>query len=212
MWSCNEMLTGRRPFSGETSGEAIESVIKTEPPLDASPLEWRRLVGRCLVKDPRRRLQAIGEARLALEDGFVHAGTTSLPLEAGGAMVKAQNSRWIVSALVAALVAFFAFLYFRKAPETDAPETRLEITTPSTNDPRSFALSPDGRWIAYVASVESGTASRLWVRSLDSTTAKLLTATKGGAAYPFWSPDSRSIGFFSGGKLKTIDVAGRCKP
>ena len=97
-----------------------------------------------------------------------------------------------------------AILYFRAA-RVSAPETRVDIVTPATISPTSFALSPDGRQIAYVASGEG--ASRLWVRSLDSTSAQPLPRTEG-ALNPFWSPDSRSLGFFADLKLKRIDLGG----
>lgn len=111
---------------------------------------------------------------------------------------------WFATASVAILLAVLAAVYFRGSFAPAGPEMRLEIGTPSTNDPRSFALSPDGRQLAYVASGD--VPSRLWLRRLDSTTAQPLAVIEGGAAYPFWSPDSRSVGFFSGGKLKRVDI------
>src|SRR5205823_2606703 len=90
-------------------------------------------------------------------------------------------------------------------PRLDAPETRVEIVTPATADPTSFALSPDGRQIVFVASGDG--PSRLWLRPLDSTTARPLAGTEG-AAIPFWSSDNRSVGFFADAKLKRVDVAG----
>ncbi len=96
--------------------------------------------------------------------------------------------------------------YFRAAPApTAAAELRLEVTTPSTTDPLSMALSPDGRRLTFVAS-DSGTP-RLWLRPLDSATSQPLPGTEG-ASYPFWSPDSRAIGFGAEGKLKRIDIGG----
>ena len=89
-----------------------------------------------------------------------------------------------------------ALLYAFRVTNSTAPETRVDIVTPATNAPRSFALSPDGRRIAYVASGDG--ASHLWVRPLDSTLAQPLQGTDG-AVNPFWSPDSRSLGFFAGG-------------
>ncbi|MGH9255971.1 MAG: TolB family protein, partial [Vicinamibacterales bacterium] len=82
---------------------------------------------------------------------------------------------------------------------------RVDITTPSTEIPFQFALSPDGRQIVFV--VRGGGATRLWLRPLDKTEAMTITGTDG-AFYPFWSPDSRSVGFFASGKLRRIDVAG----
>jgi DNA-binding winged helix-turn-helix (wHTH) protein/Tol biopolymer transport system component len=114
---------------------------------------------------------------------------------------------WLISAMSAGLaVSVLAVLHFRGAPAIDLPETRSEIDTPATSDPRSFALSPDGRQLAYVATADG--QSRLWVRQLASTKAQPLAVTEGGAAYPFWSPDSRSIGYFSAGKLRRIDASG----
>jgi Tol biopolymer transport system component len=109
-----------------------------------------------------------------------------------------------VALLAAAVLAIPAVLYFRAGP-VDAPEMRLDIVTPWTTDPLSFALSPDGRQIVFAAS-EDG-QQRLWLRPLDKTTAQPLAGTEG-ASVPFWSPDGRSLGFFASGQLKRIDFAG----
>ena len=95
--------------------------------------------------------------------------------------------------------------HLRETPPPALPETRLEIVTPATDSPRPFALSPDGRQIVFVASGDG--ASRLWLRSLATTTAQPLAGTEG-AMYPFWSPSSRSVGFFAGGALKRLDLGG----
>ena len=104
--------------------------------------------------------------------------------------------------MIIAALAIPAALYFRRV----VPEplvTRFEITTPPTSDPVSFALSADGRQLAFVATAEG--APRLWVRPLDQVTARPLAGTEG-ARYPFWKPDGRAIGFFADGKLKWIDL------
>jgi hypothetical protein len=95
--------------------------------------------------------------------------------------------------------------HLRETPSPAPPETRTEIVTPATDQPGQFALSPDGRQIAFVASGDG--ESRLWVRSLATTTAQPLAGTDG-ATLPFWSPDSRSVGFFAGGALKRLDLVG----
>jgi Tol biopolymer transport system component len=82
---------------------------------------------------------------------------------------------------------------------------RLEVNTPTTTDPISFAISPDGRRLVFAGS--DGGTTRLWLRTLDTTMSRPLIGTEGGG-FPFWSPDSRSIGFFSGGKLWRLDVDG----
>ncbi len=126
----------------------------------------------------------------------------------------ARRLRWIVASLAIvaavaivgmALLAVPAIRYLRLTPPPAPPETRLDIVTPATSQPNSFALSPDGRQIVFVAS--DGGASRLWLRSLASTTAQPLAGTEG-ATDAFWSPDSRSIGFFTHGALKHLDLGG----
>jgi Tol biopolymer transport system component len=199
----SEMLTGRQLFRGDTIGEIIERVLSEQPALDQVPAEWRPLLARCFVKDPRLRLQSIGEARLALEGAIELVAPVAIRGRA------AARSRW---AFVAAAIAVLALAvvagvsYARHSFATANPETRLEIVVPTTGDPRSFALSPDGSQIAYVAPGEGG--PQLWVRRLASTTAQPLTRVEGGAAYPFWSPDGRAIAYFSSGKLWRIDGAG----
>ncbi len=94
----------------------------------------------------------------------------------------------------------------RDAAALALPETRVDIVTPATNNPTDFALSPDGRQIVFVASDDSG-VSQLWLRSLATTTAQLLSGTEG-AQQPFWSPDGRAIGFFAGNALKRLDPGG----
>ncbi len=114
--------------------------------------------------------------------------------------------KWKIAFAIATLVAaVLAIPALQRLRETPPPETRTEIVTPATDQPVSFALSPDGRQIVFVASGDG--ASRLWVRSLGATTAQPLAGTEG-AIFPFWSPDSRSIGFFSDGALKRLDLSG----
>ena len=107
--------------------------------------------------------------------------------------------------LAGVLLAVPAIRHLRETPVTPPPEMRVEVTTPPTTDPTSIAISPDGSSVVFVAISEG--RSRLWLRSLDSTAIRPLTGTEGGTR-PFWSPDSRSVGFFADGKLKRVDAAG----
>ena len=107
--------------------------------------------------------------------------------------------------LAAAALAIPAVRYLRETPAPLPPETRVDIVTPASAQPTSFALSPDGRQIVFVASDDK--VSRLWLRSLSTTAAQPLTGTEG-AIYPFWSPDGDSVGFFAGGALKRLDLGG----
>ena len=208
-----EMLTGRRAFAGEDITDTIVSVISKEPDWPAlpplTPAAVRSLLRRCLDKDPKRRLRDIGEARLALEGAFEAAvpGTTA-PQTIATATSSTPRGRLIwMAAFVVAMVVIIALAIpaVRDLREAPPPETRVDIVTPATSDPISFALSPDGRQIVFVASGDG--ASHFWLRPLASTTAQPLAGTEG-AAYPFWSPDSRSVGFFAGGALKRLDMGG----
>jgi Tol biopolymer transport system component len=112
---------------------------------------------------------------------------------------------WLAAAVLGAGATAAAFVLLQRHRATiPAQVMRLEITTPPTTDPESFALAPDGQTIAFVANVDS--VSRLWVRPLREASARPLPETDG-ATQPFWSPDNRSIGFFADHKLKRVDVA-----
>jgi Tol biopolymer transport system component len=205
-----EMLTRRRAFEGETTSVVIAKVIEREPDWTAlpasTPPRLRELVRRCMRKDPKTRLQAIGDARVQIDE--LISGATEDTAAVVVTQPRAQRAArlaWIAAALslvIAAALAIPATWYFRRA----APEpfvTRFEIPTPPTSDSVSFALSADGRQLAFVATSDG--ASRLWVRPLDQVTARPLAGTEG-ARYPFWKPDGLAIGFFTDGKLKRIDL------
>lgn len=201
-----EMLTGRRAFNGDDVADVLSRVLQREPDFEAlpqaTPARVRAIVARCLAKDPRQRLRDIGDVRLALEGAFETA--------AAPATASSRERRPLVAALAVAFVAIVALAvpalrYVQQAPPPAPPETRVDLVTPATDRPTDFALSPDGRQIVFVASGDG--ASRLWLRPLATTTAQPLAGTDG-ALYPFWSPDGRSIGFFSDGRLKRIDLGG----
>src|SRR5262249_30464054 len=121
----------------------------------------------------------------------------------GGAWGRGARASWFAAVLAIALA--LGALYFNRPEPPAPPEIRVEVSTPSTADPLSFAISPDGRRLVLLASNEG--KSQLWVRSLDSIAAQPLAGTDG-ASYPFWSPDSASVGFFADGKLKRMDIVG----
>ena len=98
-----------------------------------------------------------------------------------------------------------AVRYLRETAPPPPQETRVDIVTPTTDQPTDFALSPDGRQLVFVASGDG--VSRLWLRSLAAGTAQPLAGTEG-ASSPFWSPDSRSVAFFAGAALKRLDLGG----
>jgi Tol biopolymer transport system component len=206
-----EMLTGRAPFAGEDVSDTLANVLKREPDWNLLPAETpaaiRALLKRCLEKDRRRRAGDIAAALFAIDEAAT-LGATGIPtaLIIRSSMMRRAALPLAALAMGGALAAA-GVVYFRAAP-AEAPEMRLHITTPPVGegiDAVSFAVSPDGQSIVFRAA--AGQTSQLWLRMLDSETARPLSGTENGF-YPFWSPDGRSIGFFADQSLKRTDVAG----
>ncbi len=159
----------------------------------------------------------VGGVRLFVErDGKVPAGTPASTISRASispvmrASLRGTGNRSTKVALGfailgMALLAVPAFQRLRERPLPEPPETRVDIVTSATDDPASFSLSPDGRQIVFVAKGDG--ESRLWLRSLSKATALPLAGTEG-AMHPFWSPDSRSIAFFTTDSLKRLDLDG----
>ena len=206
-----EMVTGRRPFDGEDATEVLGAVVRLEPNWDALPPDVptpvRTLLHSCLAKDPRQRVADISIARFVLDKAAsLAAPAPATSVAPAPSQPRRERLVWIAALAIAAMVIVaLAIPTVRYLRQTPPPETRTEIVTPATNRLASFALSPDGRQIVFLASGDG--ASRLWLRSLATTTAQPLAGTEG-AKLPFWSPDSRSIGFFAAGALKRLDVGG----
>jgi serine/threonine protein kinase/Tol biopolymer transport system component len=213
-----EMLTGKPLYSGDTVAETLASIIKEDPRLDRLPSGTPPTIGnllrRCLEKDPRQRLRDIGEARIVIED--VLSGTA--PAEPV-APLRHRPFVWIAIAAVLFLttVVLASVLIYDYRSPVESAAVRFFVSAP---DKTSFesgvnpgiagftggSISPNGRRLAFTAKDESGKVM-LWVRSLDTLAAQPLPGTEG-AGLPFWSPDTRSIGFFAQGKLKKINVEG----
>jgi Tol biopolymer transport system component len=211
-----EMLTGRALFAGDTVTDVIAAVVTREPDLDAlpwaTPPSVRRLISRCLRKDTKTRLPDIGTARLELQE--VLAGTADAAASAAADASRTgvrSHERWAWLALSAGLAGLAAFLLLRRPPDTASTrspvhlvvETPDELTIPDLNPP---APSPDGRYVAFTVMAANGT-TQLWLRPLDSAAARALEGTEGGQA-PFWSPDSKSLGFGAGDELRVLTLAG----
>jgi serine/threonine protein kinase len=212
------MLSGRPVFEGETVSDTLAGVLRAEVPWDQLPKDTsptlRRLLERCLDRDPARRLQAIGEARIALED--MEAGRTdetiALPIASGSR--RFERMAWITA--VVALVALAAFMATRNDTVPALPMVQSTLLPPDGWDyaPASpFAVSPDGSQVVFEAiarpDIENGTpgTNSLWIRHLDRPEARQL-AESTGSAYPFWSPDGQWVGFFSNGKLSKVEARG----
>ena len=211
-----EMLTAKRLFAGATMSDTIAAVLTREPEWTAlptgTPPPIRKLLRRCLEKDRKRRLTDAGAARLEIDDALTASPTPEATVASGApATTASPRGRLPLIAALTAVTALAIALgiptlrHLREAPPPTPPEMRVEITTPSTDAPLQFALSPDGRSLVFVAS--GGGLPRLWLRPLDQTEAQPLAGTEG-ANNPFWSPDSRSIGFFAAAELLRLDIAG----
>jgi Tol biopolymer transport system component/predicted Ser/Thr protein kinase len=193
-----EMLTGKRLFQGEDLTETLAAVVKEEPRLDQAPATVRRLLEACLQKNPRQRLQAIGDWKLLL--------TEDVPIAAAPSRSRFGWVAWGLAAMLLVALAALAFVHFREKPPAKEM-VRFDISAPpNVTLGDSFAVSPDGRKIAFVAT-GADRKPMLWVRSLDSEEARPLAGTED-AGIPFWSPDSRFLAFRSGGKLKRVEATG----
>jgi eukaryotic-like serine/threonine-protein kinase len=201
-----ETLTGARAFEGSDPTQTVASVLRSEPDWSRLPSETpesiRRLLRRCLAKDRRHRLADIRDAGLEIEEA--QHGVSAPSVSGRQGMAWRERWVWIAGLGVTAAIAI-GLLFNRSAPPPARAEQRVEIVTPPTNDPLSFAISPDGRHLAFVALSEG--RARLWVRNLESGAAQPLRGTDG-ASFPFWSPDSQSLGFFASERLFRIRLDG----
>jgi Tol biopolymer transport system component len=200
-----EMLTGKQLFTGDTAAETLASVIKEPIAIDrlpaSTPPAVRQLIARCLERDVRRRLQHIGEARIALEGPFQIAPETKAAAPKRVVRAVAAGGALLLLALAA-----LGWLHLRES-SPHLPTIRFQVQLPEKWAAASFQISPDGRYLAMTNSDAVLQHSRLWIRPLDGLEATALSGTEG-ASYPFWSPDSASLAFFAGGKLKRIAVSG----
>jgi serine/threonine protein kinase/Tol biopolymer transport system component len=209
-----EMLTGARPFEGATVTDTLARVLEREPdwsrlPADV-PAPVRLVLDRCLRKDARKRLHDIADATIELDhENLVEAPQTP-PVSARTSAPKRKRLAWLLAAFAGGAVV--ASVLFGTLPsDTDPPVQSLDI--PLGGVPGAdlaapfepFALSPDGRHMVLVVRNEQRT--RLWLRELASSRLRELPDTDS-ASFPFWSPDSRRIGFITRGKLKTIALDG----
>jgi serine/threonine protein kinase len=202
-----EMVTGRRLFEGEDLTDTLASVVKVAPDLSAAPPQLRRLLQKCLEKDPRKRLRDIGDVWELLEPDPAPT-TAGRPLPASSQPLR--FGPWVAAAVLLLALVTLAAMHFRETPPAlRAVEFVLEPPPDTTfaNVYGGYAPSPDGRTVVFGARARSASVQSLWLRSLDSSTARPLPGTAG-ANFPTWSPDSRSLVFHADRRLKRLDLAG----
>jgi serine/threonine protein kinase len=213
-----EMLSGQKAFQKDSTADTISAILREDPPelsvtnknIDPG---LERVVHRCLEKNREQRFHSASDLAFALESlsgsqsrvDTSSLGTSTFETPPVRRALWAQIG-WAMAGLLLISTVIFAYLYVHRAASvTDT--LSFSINAPEkTSFAEAGTISPDGRQIAFVVTDAAGSTS-LWVRSMDSIELKRLTGTEG-ASFPFWSPDSKFIGFFASGKLKKIDVNG----
>jgi serine/threonine protein kinase len=210
-----EMVTGRRAFEGKSQLSVFTAILEKDPePVTATqplaPPMLAHVVSACLAKDPADRIQSAHDVAMDLR--WVPS-IAPPPADPESSPAPAANRvRWF-AAVAAAVVLGTLAGFFLHRPSTSAPSIRTVINPPPgahfrlTDDAAGPpVLSPDGGYLAFTAIGSDGKTS-IWVRPMNAAEAHALPDTND-AIFPFWSPDSRSIGFFANNKLKTIEIEG----
>ncbi len=209
-----EMLTAQRAFQGDDVTDTIVAVVSKEPewaalPAAAAPV--RPLLGRCLRKNPRQRLQAIGDARIQIDDLTNGTSDTTRAPE-GAASGRFRPVSIAALAGAAAIAALATWGLTRPAPPAPLLPSRFEIVPPrlqslSPSSDRDIAISPDGRYIVYRGGPGGTGQAQLVIRAVDRLEARTFPGITT-ARQPFFSPDSQWVAFFDGPALKKVSIAG----
>jgi Tol biopolymer transport system component len=213
-----EMLAGRRAFQAEDVSETLAAVLTREVDWNALPADvpprLLALLRDCLVRDPKHRLRDIGDARRGL-DRIVAGVPDSFAGIAADSTTRSSAARalpWAVATVALATAAALAFVHFRE--HLPIPQSvRFKVSAPERAPIITFALSPDGRYLAFTTGSSfffgtGGGTNKLWLRPIDSLDARAMPETEG-VITVFWSPDNEFIGFVTqDGKLKKVAVKG----
>ncbi len=213
-----EMATGQRAFAGKTQASVVAAILASDPPpisavRPMSPPALDRVVKVCLAKDPDERFQTVHDLKLQLQ-WIVEGGSKAGVPAPVAARRKNRELALIVAVALVGLVAGLGIvtsIIFSKRAENLRRVVRAQIGAPehysftSLNYSNLAVISPDGNSLAFVA--EGDGKQFLFVRPLRSASAQPLAGTEG-AYYPFWSPDSKFLGFFANGKLKKVEASG----
>jgi eukaryotic-like serine/threonine-protein kinase len=212
-----EMITGQRPFTGDSQAAVLASMLKDPPPpmghyQPAAPRALERLARKCLEKRPDDRWQSARDLKPALElidldAPSISSASSSVPIQVQTpAGTKGGPKKWLWPAITAAVVVMAAAAIWMLWPKpAPARASRFQVTLPENVQFYEYvSVSPDGHKLAFTA---SGAQSGIWLRDLDTLEWRRLVGTEG-AVGPFWSPDSRYLGFAVGRDLKKIEVAG----
>ena len=201
----HELIRGERPFLGDSAAEVMAAIAKTDaPPLpEGTPSGVTRVIDGCLAKQPEERWQSARDLARQLRWLADFSTTTSTTQAAIQTLTRRNRERYVWFAALLTVCALFAWALLRTpALDRDQPAYRFFIKAPKQRGFASLSLSADGRRLAF-----TGNDGRLWVQDLDRPDGKSI-GSEIGSAEPFWSPDTRWIGFFAGGKLRKMPAAG----
>ena len=213
-----EMATGRRAFEGKSQASTIAAILEQQPPpistlQPMAPAVFDRVIKKCLAKESDDRWQTARDLRDELERICEGGSQTAIPVTSAARKKSRERLALIVVSicLLISLTAIGFFVARLARPPAEANTLRFSIPLPEKTvlatdvEQHNLSISPDGRYLAFIAA--SGDHTMLWVRPLDALSARPLAGTEN-AGSPFWSPDSRVIGFFADGKLKKIEARG----
>jgi eukaryotic-like serine/threonine-protein kinase len=206
-----EMLTGQKAFQGKSQLSVASAILEKEPaPISSlkplTPPAFDHATHRCLAKDPEERWQTARDLTLELKWIAETGSQTGTAVSSATKRRLSQGIAWSFAAIcLLAILALATALWLR--PAVSLQPIRASLLPPPNSSflPYNFAVSPDGRQLAFVGLGPDGKTT-LWVRALSGSGAQQLNGTEG-ASFPFWSPDSRQIGFSADRRLKTVDVA-----
>jgi serine/threonine protein kinase/Tol biopolymer transport system component len=211
-----EMITGKKAFEGKSQASLISAIMSFEPPpistlQPLTPPVLDRVVKTCLAKDPGDRWQAARDLMHELK----WIAEAPVPSDARSPLVAGRKGQaraaWTATVVLFFTLFFIGVAYFRPGMEVRVqkfsvlPPEKVVMSSSGPNSASRLALSPDGRYLVFGGTSEG--KGMLWIRALDSLSARPLAGTEG-VRSPFWSPDSRFIGFFAQGKLMKIAVSG----
>jgi Tol biopolymer transport system component len=203
-----EMLSGRSAFDGETISDTVVSVLERDPDWSVLPRHIpavvRTLLRRCLRKDPQKRLHDIADAILDIDDAIASLQGAGDEAIAPPARSRRAAVPWLVAGALAVGLAWVGWI--RRPPAAlPAEPAQLTIHASEGGGNSYFALSPDGRYLAFTPILTG--RPMLWVHSLITNETRALPGTEG-ARWPFWKPDSQEIAYFAGDQLKAVALRG----
>ena len=211
-----EMASGQRPFEGKSQIKIASAILEDHPtPLRTlqpkTTAEFEHVVNTCLSKNPQGRFQCAHDLKLRLM-WLCESGMQASPGQTEMSPSVSSRAWWVFAAASLVLAAVIAAVVLRRAPVPTSVEayilppekTNFTLTVDDASGP--VVISPDGTRVAFVAQ-EDQQPNRIYVRELADKNAKPVPGTEN-ATYPFWSPDSESLGFFSGGRLRRVSLNG----